>query len=94
MRNALRAELERIKPELPAKTDIALAFDGTVYMENSIREIGFTFAETGGDRVGLIVFLFLGSAAVAPSCHSSPFRSRSFAAAGGDDADGASRSIF
>lgn len=59
--HALRAELDRIKPDLPAGMEIALAFDGTVYMENSIKEIGTTFTETVA-IVGLIVFLFLGSA--------------------------------
>ncbi|MDX2307198.1 MAG: efflux RND transporter permease subunit [Hyphomicrobium sp.] len=59
--HTLRTELERIKPDLPKGTDIALAFDGTVYMENSIKEIGTTFVETVA-IVGLIVFLFLGSA--------------------------------
>ncbi len=58
---ALRAELEAIKPLLPPKAEIALAYDGTVYMENSLKEIGTTFTETVL-IVGLIVFLFLGSA--------------------------------
>lgn len=58
---ALRDELERIKPTLPSGTDIALAYDGTVYMENSLKEIATTFVETVA-IVGLIVFLFLGSA--------------------------------
>jgi multidrug efflux pump len=59
--HALRAELEAIKPQLPPKTEIALAYDGTVYMENSLKEIATTFTETVL-IVGLIVFLFLGSA--------------------------------
>lgn len=58
---ALRAELEAIKPTLPAGMEIALAYDGTVYMENSLKEIATTFTETVA-IVGLIVFLFLGSA--------------------------------
>ena len=57
---ALRDALENIRPDLPAGTDIALAYDGTVYMENSLKEIGKTFTETVL-IVGLIVFLFLGS---------------------------------
>ncbi|MBC8049869.1 MAG: efflux RND transporter permease subunit, partial [Chitinophagales bacterium] len=57
---ALRAELEAIKPMLPPGMEIALAYDGTVYMENSLKEILFTFSETVA-IVGLIVFLFLGS---------------------------------
>lgn len=58
---ALRAELEQLKPLLPQGMEIALAYDGTVYMENSIKEIAKTFSETVA-IVGLIVFLFLGSA--------------------------------
>ena len=57
---ALRAELENIRKDLPAGTDIGLAYDGTVYMENSLKEIAKTFSETVL-IVGLIVFLFLGS---------------------------------
>jgi multidrug efflux pump len=57
---ALRAELEAIKTLLPAGTEIALAYDGTVYMETSLKEIATTFTETVL-IVGLIVFLFLGS---------------------------------
>ena len=57
---ALRAELDAIKPQLPAGSDISLAYDGTVYMENSLKEITTTFAETVA-IVGIIVFLFLGS---------------------------------
>ena len=59
--HALRAELDRIRPQLPPKTEIDLAYDGTVYMENSIKEIATTFTETVA-IVGVIVFLFLGSA--------------------------------
>ncbi|MFN0219250.1 MAG: efflux RND transporter permease subunit [Hyphomicrobium sp.] len=58
---ALRAELEAVKPQLPKGTEIALAYDGTVYMENSLKEIATTFTETVA-IVGFIVFLFLGSA--------------------------------
>ena len=57
---ALRDALKSIQPDLPKGTTIALAYDGTVYMENSLKEIGKTFAETVL-IVGLIVFLFLGS---------------------------------
>jgi multidrug efflux pump len=57
---SLRAALDTIRPDLPAGTDIGLAYDGTVYMENSLKEIGKTFTETVL-IVGLIVFLFLGS---------------------------------
>jgi multidrug efflux pump len=57
---ALRDALAAIRKDLPADTEIDLAYDGTVYMENSIKEIGKTFSETVL-IVGLIVFLFLGS---------------------------------
>lgn len=57
----LRREVAAIGPALPAGMQIALAYDGAVYMENSIQEILTTFAETVA-IVGLIVFLFLGSA--------------------------------
>ncbi len=57
---ALRREVKAIAPALPEGMEIALAYDGAVYMENSIQEILTTFAETVA-IVGLIVFLFLGS---------------------------------
>ncbi len=56
----LRREVAAIAPALPEGMEIALAYDGAVYMENSIQEILTTFAETVA-IVGLIVFLFLGS---------------------------------
>jgi multidrug efflux pump len=56
----LRREVKAIAPALPQGMEIALAYDGAVYMENSIQEILTTFAETVA-IVGLIVFLFLGS---------------------------------
>ena len=58
--HALRAELGKIAPTLPPGTEINLAFDGAVYMENALKEIGTTLGETIM-IVGLIVFLFLGS---------------------------------
>jgi multidrug efflux pump len=62
--HALRAELEAIQGVLPPGTDIALAYDGATYMENALQEIATTFVETVM-IVGLIVFLFLGSARTA-----------------------------
>lgn len=58
--HTLRRELERIRPGLPAHLDMQLAFDGTTFMEDAIREIGKTLSETVG-IVALVVFLFLGS---------------------------------
>jgi multidrug efflux pump len=57
---ALRDALVEIRKDLPPGTEIDLAYDGTVYMESSIKEIGKTFSETVL-IVGIIVFLFLGS---------------------------------
>jgi multidrug efflux pump len=56
----LRREIKLIAPDLPQGMEIALAYDGAVYMENSIKEILTTFTETVA-IVGLIVFAFLGS---------------------------------
>ncbi len=61
---ALRAEIDAIKRVLPPGSEIALAYDGTVYMESALKEITTTFTETVM-IVGLIVFLFLGSARTA-----------------------------
>jgi multidrug efflux pump len=61
---ALRAELEKIRGELPPGTEIALAYDGATYMENALAEIATTFGETVL-IVAVIVFLFLGSARTA-----------------------------
>jgi multidrug efflux pump len=56
----LRRQIQDIAPTLPPGMEIAMAYDGAVYMENSIKEILTTFAETVA-IVGVIVFLFLGS---------------------------------
>jgi multidrug efflux pump len=37
--HALRAEMERLRPTLPAHVDMRLAYDGTVFMENALNEI-------------------------------------------------------
>src|SRR5918993_4020594 len=56
----LRDEMERIRPTLPKDIDMQLAYDGTVFMEDALKEITKTLAETIL-IVGLIVFLFMGS---------------------------------
>jgi len=56
----LRAEMERLRPTIPAHIDMQLAFDATQFMENAIREITTTLFETIL-IVGLVVFLFMGS---------------------------------
>ncbi len=56
----LRAEMERLRPGLPADIDMQLAYDATVFMENALTEITKTLTETIA-IVGLVVFLFMGS---------------------------------
>jgi multidrug efflux pump len=56
----LRAEMERLRPTLPADIEMGLAYDGTEFMENALSEITKTLAETIA-IVGLVVFLFMGS---------------------------------
>jgi multidrug efflux pump len=56
----LRAEMERIRPTLPADIDMQMAYDATVFMEDALSEISKTLTETVL-IVGLMVFLFMGS---------------------------------
>jgi multidrug efflux pump len=56
----LKEKLAELQPTLPAGVHMVLAYDGTYYMENAIREITHTLMETIG-IVGLVVFLFMGS---------------------------------
>lgn len=57
---ALKSAMKRIEPALPSSVHMSLAYDGTYYMENALKEITKTLAETVA-VVGLIVFLFMGS---------------------------------
>lgn len=57
---ALKASMDSIRPTLPASVRMELAYDGTFYMRNALREIGKTLAETVA-IVALVVFLFMGS---------------------------------
>ncbi len=56
----LMAKMDAIRPTLAATVKMDLAYDGTYYMRNALREIGKTLAETVG-IVALVVFLFMGS---------------------------------
>jgi multidrug efflux pump len=56
----LRAEMERIRPTLPADIEMNLAYDATTFMEDALKEIVKTLTETIL-IVGLVVFLFMGS---------------------------------
>src|SRR5690606_13371529 len=57
---ALRAEMERIRPNLPKDVDMRLVWDGTMFMRDALEEISKTLVETML-IVGLAVFLFVGS---------------------------------
>src|SRR5688572_6160691 len=56
----LRAEMERIRPTLPADVEMRLVWDGTRFMRDALGEIAKTLGETIL-IVGLVVFLFMGS---------------------------------
>ncbi len=58
--HALYAEMERMRPTLPSDIEMAMAYDGTTFMQDALREITKTLAETML-IVALVVFLFLGS---------------------------------
>src|SRR5512146_2070811 len=56
----LKDEMNLIRPTLPRDIDMQLAYDATVFMEDALKEITKTLAETIL-IVGLVVFLFMGS---------------------------------
>jgi len=60
----LHAEMERLRPTLPADVDMRLAYDATVFMEDALTEISKTLTETIA-IVGFVVFLFMGSVRIA-----------------------------
>ncbi len=60
----LRAAMDELRPTIPKHVDMELAWDSTKFMEDAIREISKTLMETIG-IVGIVVFLFLGSARTA-----------------------------
>ncbi|GJL63568.1 MAG: acriflavine resistance protein B [Nitrospirales bacterium] len=62
--HGLRAEMERIRPTLPKDIEMRLVWDGTMFMENALKEITKTLGETIV-IVALVVFLFMGSARTA-----------------------------
>lgn len=57
---AVRAELEKLKKELPAGLDAGIGYDSTVYITGAITEVLKTLAETLLIVV-FVIFLFLGS---------------------------------
>jgi multidrug efflux pump len=58
--HALKAEVERIRPTLPHDVEMRMAYDGSMFMEAALKDIGETLAETVL-IVALMVFLFMGS---------------------------------
>jgi len=60
----LRAAMEELRPAIPGHVDMQLAWDATKFMKDAIREISKTLIETIA-IVGIVVFLFLGSARTA-----------------------------
>ncbi|MGD9689319.1 MAG: efflux RND transporter permease subunit [Phycisphaerales bacterium] len=56
----LTEAMARLEPTLPAGVHMSMAFDATMYMRNSIREITKTLGETIL-IVAVVVFLFMGS---------------------------------
>ena len=70
----VKAEIERIRPELPEGVQIVLTYDSTLFIERAIERVGQTLLEATV-LVVLVIFLFLGSwraafipAAVIPVC--------------------------
>lgn len=70
----VKEEIERIRPTLPAGTDIVINYDSTVFIDRAIQRVGQTLLESTL-LVVLVIFLFLGSwraafipAAVIPVC--------------------------
>ena len=53
-------EMERLRPTLPPDVEMEMAYDGTVFMQDALKEITKTLIETML-IVALVVFLFLGS---------------------------------
>ena len=56
----LHAEIARIQPTLPPDIQLRVAYDGTIFMQDALKEITKTLIETIL-IVGLVVFFFLGS---------------------------------
>ncbi len=57
---AVTAEVERIRPSLPAGVELSLNFDGTVFIDRAISRVVQTLIEAT-ILVVLVIFLFLGS---------------------------------
>jgi multidrug efflux pump len=58
--DGLQQKMAELRTSLPADIEMNLAYDGTMFMRDALKEISVTLLETIG-IVGLVVFLFLGS---------------------------------
>ncbi len=58
--NAVRAEVERLSPTLPEGMQLVVAFDSSVFIDTSIKEVYFTLGITML-LVIAVIYLFLGS---------------------------------
>jgi multidrug efflux pump len=58
--DALLKAIDQLRPALPAGVEMRVAYDGTYYMRNALKEIVKTLVETVL-IVGVVVFLFMGS---------------------------------
>ena len=56
----LQEAMEKLRPNLPARMDMQLAYDATKFMRDAIKEITKTLIETIA-IVGIVVFVFMGS---------------------------------
>ncbi|MFN3590602.1 MAG: efflux RND transporter permease subunit [Thermaurantiacus sp.] len=56
----LKAEMERLRPQLPPGLDVAVGFDSSVFIERSIRNVWQTLAIAAA-LVVAVILLFLGS---------------------------------
>jgi multidrug efflux pump len=56
----VRAEMDALQDEIPEQLDARIAYDGTAYIQDAIREVQRTLAETLLIVV-IVIFLFLGS---------------------------------
>jgi multidrug efflux pump len=72
--NLVKAEIERMGPELPEGTRFVLSYDSTLFIDRAISRVAQTLLESTA-LVVLVIFLFLGSwraafipAAVIPVC--------------------------
>ena len=62
--HALKAKMAQLTQTMPPDIEMHMAYDGTMFMEAALKDIGGTLVETVA-IVALVVFLFMGSARTA-----------------------------